>query len=83
MSLPQGEPEVIQLGCHRAVGSEEAFGEYDESVQEEEELSDGGGQRWWSLGFVFSDGVLCLVAGFPEVFVFALFVLLDAEAAEA
>jgi hypothetical protein len=44
MSLPKGEPEVIQLGCHRAVGSEEAFGEYDESVQEEEEeLSDGGG----------------------------------------
>ena len=32
---------------------------------------------------MFPDGVLCLVAGFLEVFIFALFLRLDAETVEA
>ena len=33
--------------------------------------------------FAFLDGVLCLVAGLSEVFVFMLFLFLDTETAEA
>ena len=47
-------------------------------------LPNGGGQCWWSFGFVFPDGVLGLVAGFLEVFfILMLFLFLDTEPVEA